>query len=100
MNYYNINNTHILKPAFIEYIKDLTHYYLKEESLLHGLNSCNTNYKNKPFMIINSKCANKNYLCVNESIKNYDTIVEEINNILDLHIKRIQYSKNIVQKYH
>ena len=51
-------------------------------------------------MIINSKCANKNYLCVNESIKNYDTIVEEINNILDLHIKRIQYSKNIVQKYH
>ena len=45
MNYYNINNTHILKPAFIEYIKDLTHYYLKEESLLHGLNSCNTNIK-------------------------------------------------------
>ena len=100
MNYYNINNTHILKPAFIEYIKDLTHYYLKEESLSHGLNSCNTNYKNKPFMIINSKCANKNYLCVNEKMKDYDTVAEELNNILELHVKRIQYSKNMVQKYY
>lgn len=100
MNYYNLNNIHILKPTFIEYIKDLTHFYLKEESLLHGLKSCNSKYKNKPFMIINSKCANKNYLCVNEKMKDYDNVAEELNNILELHVKRIQYSKNMVQKYY
>jgi len=100
MNYYNLNNTHILKPAFVEYVKDLTHFYIKEESLLHGLNNCNNNYKNKPFMIINSKCAGKNFLCVNEKIKNYDKIVEEINKILELHTKKIQLSKTIVENYY
>jgi hypothetical protein len=51
-------------------------------------------------MIINSKCANKNYLCVNEKMKDYDNVAEELNNILELHVKRIQYSKNMVQKYY
>lgn len=100
MNYYNLNNAHVLKPAFIEFLKDLTHFYISEESLLHGLNNCNVNYKNRPFMIIHSKCAGKNFLCVNEKTKNYDNIVEEINQILELHVKRIQLSKNIVNNYY
>ena len=100
MNYYNLNNTHVLKPAFVEYVKDLTHFYIREESLLHGLNICNNHYRNKPFMIINSKCAGKNFLCVNEKTKNYEKIVEEINKILELHTKKIQLSKNMINEYY
>ena len=99
MNYYNLENIHVLKPSFVEYIKDLTHFYLKEESLLHGLKNCNTNYKHKPFMIINSKCADKNFLCINKNLDKYDKIVEEINQILELHVKKIQLSKNIINQY-
>ena len=44
-------------------------------------------------MIINSECAGKNFLCVNEKNKNYDKIVNEINQILELHVKKIQLSK-------
>ena len=100
MNYYNLNNIHVLKPTFVEYLKELTHYYLKEESLPHGLKTCNSNYKQKPFMIINSRCANKHFLCINEKVKNYDKIVEEINQILELHIKKIQLSKSMIDEYY
>jgi len=51
-------------------------------------------------MIINSKCAGKNFLCVNEKIKNYEKIVEEINKILELHTKKIQLSKNMINDYY
>ena len=59
MNYYNLENVYVLKPSFVEYLKDLTNFYIKKESLLHGLKDCNTNYKTKPFMIIDSECAGK-----------------------------------------
>lgn len=100
MNYYNLENIHVLKPSFVEYIKDLTHFYLKEKSLLHGLKNCNTNYKDKPFMIINSECAGKSFLCVNKKLDKYDKTIEEINQILELHIKKIQLSKTMIDKYY
>ncbi len=90
MNYYNLNNIHVLDETYMDYVKDLTYYYLKEETLLHGLNTCNLEHKHRPFMIINSKCAHKNYLCINQKMNKYDMIVHELNKILELHIKKKQ----------
>jgi len=44
----------------------------------------------RAFMIINSKCAHKNYLCINQKMNKYDMIVHELNKILELHIKKKQ----------
>ena len=37
---------------------------------------------------------------LNQAIKNYDKIVEEINKILELHTKKIQLSKTMVENYY
>ena len=100
MNYYNLENVHVLKPSFVEYLKDLTNFYIKKESLLHGLKECNTNYKAKPFMIINSECAGKSFICINKKLDKYDKIVEEINQILEFHTKKIQLSKTMINEYY
>lgn len=100
MNFYNLNNTHVLKSSFKDYLQDLTYFYLQEESLLHGLKKCNKNYKDKPFMIVKSNCADKNFLCINKNISKHENIAEEINRILELHVKKIELSKNIIDEYY
>ena len=51
-------------------------------------------------MIVKSNCADKNFLCVNKNISKHENIAEEINRILELHVKKIELSKNIIDEYY
>lgn len=99
MSYFNLNHASVLDNSFYKYLISAGDFLQTHNSLLEGLQHVNNNKNSPRVVFINSKCADKGFLCINCEEKEYDEILSQLNEIIKLHnLKQIQI-KDVFSKF-
>ena len=90
MSYFNLDHVSVLDDSFYKYLISASDFLQTHNSLLEGLQQVNN--KHSPRVVfINSKCADKGFLCINCEEKEYEKTLSQLNEIIKLHnLKQLQ----------
>ena len=98
MSSFNLNHVKPLDDSFFQYLKDVGDYLKEHDSLLHALQDLNTN-DNSKIVFINSKCANRGYLCINCKEEEYEGILNNLEEIINLHKEKRIILSNVIASF-
>lgn len=91
MSYFNLDHASVLDDSFYKYLMTTSEFLQTHNSLLEGLQQVNNNKHSPRVVFINSKCADKGFLCINCEEKEYEETLSQLNEIIKLHnLKQLQ----------
>lgn len=91
MSYFNLDHASVLDDSFYKYLMTTSEFLQTHNSLLEGLQQVNNNKHSPRVVFINSKCADKGFLCINCEEKQYEETLSQLNEIIKLHnLKQLQ----------
>ena len=91
MSSFNLHHVSVLDNSFHKYLISAGEFLQTHNSLLEGLQHANNNKHSPRVVFINSKCADKGFLCVNCEEKEYENILSQLNEIMKIHnFKQLQ----------
>ena len=91
MSYFNLDHASVLDDSFYKYLITTSEFLQTHNSLLEGLQQVNNNKHSPRVVFINSKCADKGFLCINCEGKEYEKTLSQLNEIIKLHnLKQLQ----------
>ena len=93
---YNLNHVHELDESFIDFIQSTTKLVNSYDSILHALKDLNNRKEKKPIIFVKTKCSNKGYACLFCENENYDSSIDDLENIIKLHL----FKKKQMKQWH
>lgn len=84
---YKLNHSYELDDSFMDYLQSTVKVVNEYESLLDALQKMNSqSEKKKPIVFVRSKCSRKGYACLYCGDEQYDSSIEDLERIVQLHV--------------
>ena len=99
MSSFNLHHVSVLDNSFHKYLISTGDFLQTHNSLLEGLQNANNNKYSPRVVFINSKCADKGFLCVNCEEKEYENILSQLNEIMKIHNLKQSQIKGIFSNF-
>lgn len=99
MSNFNLDHVSILDESFYKYLLTAGNFLQTHNSLLEGLQHVNHNKDSSRVVFINSKCADKGFLCINCEEKEYENILTQLNEIIKLHNLKQHQIKDVFSNF-
>ena len=85
--------------CFYKYLLSAGDFLQTHNSLLEGLQHANYNKDSPRVVFINSKCADKGFLCINCEEKEYENTLTQLNEIIKLHNLKQHQIKDVFSNF-
>jgi len=83
---YNLDHIYEIDESFVDYVQSTTKMINTYGSILDALKELNKREEKKPLVFVKTRCSNKAYACFYCGDEQYDSSIEDLERIVQLHV--------------